>query len=107
MSPMDLESSYGYCEHCGIVYALRKLKENQADETDGGQAQGFDYERGETNRHAGGAGADESESYGPDTVRWTCPDCNEVLSAANDGDLKFVIREHVREFHPNRSGSQA
>ena len=35
--------------------------------------------------------------------RWRCPDCDAYLEAANDTDLQFVKREHIREYHPNRS----
>ena len=34
---------------------------------------------------------------------WKCPDCGADLKAENDSDLEFVKREHIREYHPNRS----
>jgi hypothetical protein len=34
---------------------------------------------------------------------WKCPDCGANLGAENDSDLEFVKREHIREYHPNRS----
>jgi hypothetical protein len=39
----------------------------------------------------------------PFNSHWRCPDCDAEVDSANDSDLEFAKREHIREYHPNRS----
>ena len=79
--PVDDRSIFGYCEKCGLVYAL---KDRLAD------------------REAGGARRGEEPAQGRG-LRWRCPDCDSEMEATSEADLEFIKREHVREFHPNRT----
>ena len=103
MRPIDDQSIFGYCEKCGIVYAMKaRLSEEQGAETPPrleagtvGETKGTDTQRGSS--VAGDAtGARSTGSY------WRCPDCGTEIRTDNDSDLEFVRREHLREYHPNR-----
>ena len=93
-SPVRLigEGPFGSCEKCGLVYMmdLTLAQEETASGSEQPSPVGPSKEQAE-DEEPGAAGA-----------RWRCPDCDELLMAENEGDLKFVIREHVKEFHPNR-----
>ena len=47
--------------------------------------------------------ADTAWSSRSPTSLWVCPDCGVEMNAPNEGDLGFVKREHIREYHPNRA----
>jgi predicted RNA-binding Zn-ribbon protein involved in translation (DUF1610 family) len=104
VTPVDDQSPFGYCEACGVVYALRdrlqgrptveKLRaiESLPDEEPGGMVR-----------------PGQSALIAPETgelagSRWRCPDCSIVLESAVESDIEFLKREHIREFHPNRAG---
>jgi hypothetical protein len=99
---LEGDSALCYCESCGIVYALKE----RLEEREGMKAPGVLVEgAGETDRPTRAIHVDTDQSPQPFSSRWTCPDCGIELNSANDSDLKFVIREHVREYHPNRPPS--
>jgi hypothetical protein len=100
---LDDQGVLGYCENCGIVYVLKDRLEGAWDKE----------------KLRFGAGV-TSESKGPNTLRgvsvvdatppaqsqgsyWRCPDCDTEIRSDNDSDLGFARREHIREYHPNRS----
>ncbi|HLQ06648.1 MAG TPA: hypothetical protein VK126_02720 [Nitrososphaerales archaeon] len=103
VTPVDDQSPFGYCEACGIVYALRdrlqgrptyekpRTTESQSDE----EPMGVD--------RPGEAAPLEAENAEHVSSRWRCPDCGTVLESAVDSDMEFLKREHIREYHPNRS----
>ncbi len=103
MAPVDDLSPFGYCEACGIVYALRdrmKVRPNyekprivtQPDK----EPRGVDI--------TGEAAPIEVGSAEQVGTRWRCPDCGTLLESAVDSDMEFLKREHIREYHPNRAG---
>jgi len=100
--PLDDQSGLGYCENCGVVYALRdRLTEDPDTRIQGigpgtGGARGPDTFRGSSVEGAG-TSARSPGSY------WRCPDCDTEIRSENDSDLEFAKREHIREYHPNRS----
>ena len=103
MKPVDGLSMFGYCENCGIVYALRdRLKEPPGTEAPSGHEARTTVE----SVRSGDGQARFVDSPRPDRppgVRWSCPDCDAEIHGDNDTDLQFAKREHIREYHPNRS----
>ena len=101
--PIDDQSVFGYCEKCGLVYALRdRLKEALGAETVAGLEAGTAGESTE----ARDTRIPVSESTPParsSGSHWRCPDCEMDIHSDNDSDLGFAKREHIREYHPNRS----
>ena len=65
--------SFGACSMCGLVYYLKESTP---------------------------LGGGPPEASGP---VWRCPDCDAEVKAESEGDLRFVVREHIRSYHPNRS----
>jgi predicted RNA-binding Zn-ribbon protein involved in translation (DUF1610 family) len=99
--PMDTQSVFGFCEKCGLVYALKDRLEQQSPAT--AKAVEFGW-RAETKGRAARSDAEQaSEAF---TSRWRCPDCGTLLEASNESDMLFVKREHIREYHPNRAIGQ-
>jgi uncharacterized protein with PIN domain len=102
LKDLEGQSTLCYCENCGIVYALK----DRLEELEGRKAPGVLVEgTRETDRPTRVTDVDTDQSPRPFSSHWTCPDCGTELNSASDSDLKFVIREHVREYHPNRSPS--
>ena len=101
MNALEGQSSFGYCDHCGIVYALDKMKEQGAIEEPPEIVRGPSVfrrrEEGEEDIIAPG----ERRVEAPGS-HWRCPDCELVLTAENEVDLSYLKREHIRELHPNR-----
>jgi len=93
------EGPFGACEKCGLVYALDLRSREEG--TPGNES----LPPRKSNEEAEVVGEEPIKGQVPsddNRARWRCPDCEEVLTADNEADMKFVIREHVREFHPNR-----
>lgn len=98
VSPLDEQSNFGSCEHCGIVYALNRARERRAEEEAGelgGLEEGRRAEADDSSLPSGREG--EAPAF-----RWRCPDCDAVLTADSESDLGFLRKEHIRELHPNR-----
>jgi hypothetical protein len=103
VKPLDDQSVFAYCENCGIVYALNDRLKGALDiETPGRFGAGITGEKG-TNRPGGVSGFDVTAPTQSPGSYWRCPDCDTEIHSDNDSDLEFVKREHVREYHPNRS----
>jgi predicted RNA-binding Zn-ribbon protein involved in translation (DUF1610 family) len=106
VKPIDAQSVFGYCEKCGLVYALRDRLEQRsttaAKAVESGQS-GETREEERVGREAPSDAEQVSEAY---NSRWRCPDCGALLQASNESDLQFVKREHIREYHPNRALGQ-
>lgn len=104
VTPVDDQRPFGYCEVCGIVYALKdRMQERRTHETPTVvKLQSKEEPRGPDNPSSG-AFADTEESTKRSGSHWRCPDCGVDLYADDDSDLEFVKREHIREYHPNRS----
>ena len=102
MRPTDEQSNFGFCEKCGIVYALRARTTDESGE----QAQRtFEREFGnkaEAARSRTAAPDDTGERPRAPAFLWRCPDCEAELRADNDVDLEFLKRGHIRDYHPNR-----
>lgn len=106
MRPVADDSVFGYCENCGLVYALRsRLKEDWSKETPRNPRTGPKEEPGGLSSPSAATHFDAEIPAQPTGSHWRCPDCDAEMSAANDSDLGFVKREHIREYHPNRSTS--
>jgi len=101
--PLDDQSTFGCCEKCGIVYAL---KDRQGEYQNSGEQErsesGFFGRRKETSGQGRGDFYDRGEPGEAPTLHWRCPDCDAEFNADSDTDLEFAKREHVREYHPNR-----
>jgi predicted RNA-binding Zn-ribbon protein involved in translation (DUF1610 family) len=105
VTPIDDQSPFGSCDSCGIVYALK-------DKLQGRRSYGAaervelrpDEEPREPDEPGRTAPVDNEEPTEPLGSRWRCPDCGTLLKTANASDLEFLKREHIREYHPNRSG---
>jgi len=102
VKPFEERSGLGYCEKCGLVYAMIIGTEDVSS---------FEHV---------GPRVDSSEeeteavvSTGPETTnsrnspnfksKWRCPDCESEIISENETDLEYLKREHIREYHPNRS----
>jgi hypothetical protein len=101
--PLADPSGLGYCEECGIVYALKGggKGERVTDVPEalkvgaGGEPEGTEWRRGTS--------AADVTPPGPSSgAYWRCPDCDTAIRADNDSELGFAKREHIREYHPNR-----
>jgi rubredoxin len=104
VTPVDDQSPFGYCEACGIVYALRdRLQGRPSRETPRVIELQSDEEPVGTDKPGGAAHVDAEEPSEHLGSRWRCPDCGTLLESANESDLEFLKREHIREYHPNRS----
>ena len=100
--PISDRSIFGYCENCGLVYALKdRLKVAPVTEALTGLEAGLAGEPVET-RIAEASSSDSLVSERSAGSRWICPDCGMEISSDNDSDLGFAKREHIREYHPNR-----
>ena len=101
---MDDKSVFGYCENCGVVYALiDRLKE--ARDIEGPEMPKADFateSKGQDNPR-GVPMAEPAPPAQPQGSYWRCPDCDTEIRSDNDSDLEFIKREHIREYHPNRS----
>ena len=103
--PLDEQSTFGYCEKCGIVYALKdRLRESEGTDEERRPESGFLDGRKEARMRRRADSYDE-ESRQATSFRWRCPDCDAEFNETSDTDLQFAKREHVREYHPNRSTS--
>jgi predicted RNA-binding Zn-ribbon protein involved in translation (DUF1610 family) len=101
---LDDQSIFGYCENCGIVYALKEaLKERGNVEPRRESVAELDNRSNDTGEGERDARVHTQEGPQAFSARWKCPDCGAEMNATSEGDLKFVIREHIREYHPNRS----
>ena len=104
VTPVDDQSPFGYCEACGIVYALKERLRGRRDyDTPRGVELQTDEEPGETDSPIRETPANTDTPTKQSGSHWKCPDCGADLKAENDSDLEFVKREHIREYHPNRS----
>ena len=102
VKPVSDQSIFGYCENCGLVYALRdRLKVEPVTEAFAGLTAGVAGEPVETGI-AEAPVPDSPASARSAGSRWRCPDCDMEISSDNDSDLGFAKREHIREYHPNR-----
>ena len=103
MNSLNGQSNFGYCERCGIVYALDKLRERKAEE--GAEELGSESSKGRRREETNGRNilARNKLQVEFSDFRWKCPDCDAELAAGSESDLGFLKREHIRELHPNRS----
>ena len=102
--PIDDQSIFGYCEKCGVVYALKE----RLSTVKGAEAPArLDAENVRQTKVAdakrAGSVADAATSLPSTGSYWRCPDCDAEIRTESDSDLEFVRREHIREYHPNRS----
>jgi len=100
---MDDQSVFGYCEDCGIVYAL---KDRLKGSLGAGSLAGREVRASGESMGTMGVRASVAESptpAQPPGAHWTCPDCGMEIQSDSDFDLAFSKREHIREYHPNRS----
>ena len=104
---MDDQSVLGYCENCGIVYVLKDRLKGTWDIGPPGRL-GADVagESKGTNRPGGVSAVDVAAPPRSPGSYWKCPDCDTEIRSDNDSDLEFIKREHIREYHPNRSTGQ-
>jgi hypothetical protein len=102
--PVDEQSPFGYCDSCGIVYALKdRLNDQWSKDAPRGIELGPGGRSRESDRPRGATLVDADEGSKPLYSHWRCPDCDTEINAASDADLSFARREHIREYHPNRS----
>jgi hypothetical protein len=105
VSPTGEGSAFGYCEKCGVVYFLGTDVGERMKEGDHGSLERTT--RSEVDRKGArpskAAFAEREESPQPSYSRWKCPDCGAEIELTSEGDLMFAKREHIREYHPNRS----
>ena len=105
MRPLDEQSTFGYCERCGIVYALKdKLTEHGYTDEQRRPESGFLRGRKEARMQRPADSYDEESRQAP-SFHWRCPDCDAEFNETSDTDLEFARREHVRDYHPNRPTS--
>jgi hypothetical protein len=101
--PIGDQGGLGYCESCGIVYVLTDgLKGGRVAEALGGLGMSEPSEPKGTDRSRG-ASVDAAAPIRASGSYWKCPDCGAEIRSDNDSDLGFAKREHIREYHPNRS----
>ncbi len=99
MEAMDERSEFGYCEHCGLVYALSRLRVlGEAEESKPPGADLGDATGGKDGR----SDAARQEDADSKAFRWSCGDCGTAITADIESDLGLLKREHIREYHPNR-----
>jgi predicted RNA-binding Zn-ribbon protein involved in translation (DUF1610 family) len=98
--PNDEQADFGYCEKCGIVYALGARIRGERSAGVPGSFRG-DLDREEVTPKTA-VPPDDVVRPRASAFRWRCPDCNEDLGADNAVDLEFLKRGHIREYHPNR-----
>jgi len=98
--PLDDQSVFGYCENCGIVYALKDRLTAARDTRVPGRIGASPDREAKGTGFTGGIATTPARSPGS---HWRCPDCDTEIRADNDSDLEFAKREHVREYHPNRT----
>ena len=102
--PLDDQSAFGYCESCGIVYALKdRLKGALDTDRVGRLGAGLTSESKGPNTLSGVSTSDATTPSHSSGSHWRCPDCDTEIHSDNDSDLEFAKREHIREYHPNRS----
>ena len=103
--PLDEQSTFGCCEKCGIVYALKdRLTDHEYTGEQGRPEAGFLEGRKEA-RVQGRTDSYYEESRRAASLHWRCPDCDAEFKETSDTDLEFAKRQHVREYHPNRPTS--
>jgi predicted RNA-binding Zn-ribbon protein involved in translation (DUF1610 family) len=104
VKPVNDESAFGYCEKCGIVYLLKRRMEAQPKKE---TLEGIErtFSGGPESEEGKPWEEDSASQLGPQQAkhRWRCPDCGTVMDSTDEGDLEFIKREHVREYHPNRA----
>jgi predicted RNA-binding Zn-ribbon protein involved in translation (DUF1610 family) len=101
VKPLGEQIVFGYCENCGIVYAIReRLQERRSAEETRNPEAGFEEPKDVDRQGRATLVGRPSQLLGS---HWKCPDCDAEMTSDNDADLKFAIREHIREYHPNRS----
>ena len=101
---MDGQGVLGYCENCGIVYALKeKLKGTWDTETPRRFEGGITSDSKEAGSQRRVSPVDTKAPVRSPGSYWRCPDCDAEIRSDNDSDLKYAKREHIREYHPNRS----
>jgi hypothetical protein len=102
--PIDDQSLFAFCDTCGIVYVLKdRLEGQQSTEAPREIELGLGREPKDTEMPRRTAFIDNEAPLESLSSHWRCPDCDTDLEAPNEADLEFLKREHVREFHPNRS----
>ena len=101
---MDDQSVFAYCEKCGIVYALKdRVEGGWYTERSEKARTGVTRESMGTNTRGGVPTVSATTPKEPSGSYWRCPDCDTEIRSDNDSDLEFAKREHIREYHPNRS----
>lgn len=100
--PLDGQSGFGYCENCGIVYALGGRLTGARDTGRQGLGSGTGGAKGRDTFSGFSVISARAPPQSPGSY-WRCPDCETEIRSENDSDLEFAKREHVREYHPNRS----
>ena len=100
VKPVEGMDMLGHCEKCGLVYLL-KARGRDIGPDEPIRAEGGSHEPAKDQPPA--AAPPEPSDRPESRSHWWCPDCETYLYAENDGDLQFVKREHLKEFHPNKS----
>lgn len=104
MRPLGNEGVFGYCENCGIVYALKdRLNGTRGAGGPVILGAGVPGESTEMNRPKGVSPVEAKPHPQSPGAYWKCPDCDTEIRSENESDLGFAKREHIREYHPNRS----
>lgn len=101
---MDEQGIFGYCERCGLVYALKdRMTEQGGEKKAGGPSVGFRKEgtKDTIETRSSVRESTEKQDRTPHS-HWRCPDCDAEIDSENESDLDFAKREHIREYHPNR-----
>ncbi len=104
MAPVDDQGPFGYCEACGVVYALRDRMQGRPTHERPRKVESQPVEEPRGGDRSSEAAAIEVEPAEQGGSRWRCPDCGTLLESAVDSDMEFLKREHIREYHPNRAG---
>jgi hypothetical protein len=101
--PLNDQGVLGYCEKCGIVYVLKNRVEGAWDKEELGFGAGVTGESSGPNTLRGVSVAEATTPPQSRGSYWRCPDCDTEIHSDDDSDLGFARREHIREYHPNRS----